>query len=109
MRTLSIPIPDGCEAYESDIWRFVVLMLDKLNRNIHKGHWDNVDVTQAFDLLIDEVEELRAAIKEEDGDSVKLEAADVANFALIIASVLDRRGDGYLGRSQPDLFNRISK
>ena len=102
-KMITIPIPTECEPYEADIWRFVVLMLKKLSSNAHKGHWDDVDVGQAYDYLIEEVEELRLALHDEDSESAKLEAADVANFALIISSVLDRKGAGYLGRDQLDL------
>lgn len=73
--------------YGPDIRRFVDAMVYKMERNLHKGKWD-YPMSQAFDHLVAEVEELRAEV---DGTrntvKVTLEAADVANFAMIIAAM----------------------
>ena len=90
-RSITITLPEGTEEYAGDIWSFVNRMLVKLQANTHKGHWNEVDVLTALKGLEGEVKELEDAIYNEDADSVHREAADVANFAMILSSVLDRK------------------
>lgn len=79
--------------YGPDIRRFVDAMIYKLERNAPKGRWEKYSLEDAFGLLQKEVEELRAEIT---GDKnmvrTMLEAADVANFALIVAAIVMERG-----------------
>lgn len=76
-------------------------MREKLLANAHKGSWQHVDVGYLLDRLNDEVAELEAVCraarnyqmrgKGEDPDllmKVRQEAADVANFAMMVADVL---------------------
>lgn len=74
--------------YGPDIRRFVDAMVYKLEKNAAKGRWENYDMAEAFNMLEAEVKELLAEVKS-DRNTIKvtLEAADVANFALIIAAM----------------------
>lgn len=83
---MSITIPPGCEPYTNDIRRFVHAMLYKLAKNAHKGRWESMSMQGEYDKLLVEVEELRAAMEGRNTVDIMLEAADVANYALIIAS-----------------------
>jgi len=66
--------------------KFAVIMEKKLKRNDHKGGWVGEDIDYLLDRLDEEVVELRKAIeKEHIGKRIKNEAADVANFAMMIA------------------------
>jgi len=74
--------------YGPDIRRFVDTMTYKLEKNVHKGKWEDLDMTTAFRRLMDETEELRHEVVNGSNTlKVMLEAADVANFALIIAAM----------------------
>lgn len=74
--------------YGPDIRRFVDAMVFKLEKNASKGRWEGYDMGTAFSLLEKEVAELLAEVNS-DRNTIKvtLEAADVANFALIIAAM----------------------
>lgn len=89
--TLTFELPASMSHYAHDIRRFVDAMLYKLEKNAHKGKWDDLSVDRAFELLELEVAELKAEIG---GNAVKtlLESADVANFALMIANIATERG-----------------
>ena len=60
-------------------------MEHKLRENDHKGGWELVSIDELFDLLIGEVDELREAIRCGNFIDIMLEAADVANYAMMIA------------------------
>lgn len=85
--------------YGPDIRRFVDAMVYKLGKNAHKGRWEDLSAVHAFGLLEKEVAELREELFESDGRAkqpnmiaASLEAADIANFALIVAAILMERG-----------------
>jgi hypothetical protein len=61
-------------------------MVYKLAKNAHKGRWEDMSLQEEYDNLVKEVEELRQAMADQNTVEILLEAADVANFALIIAS-----------------------
>ena len=61
-------------------------MLYKLEINSNKGRWQDVNTQEALEKLMEEAIELREALQTDNTVSILLEAADVANFALIIAS-----------------------
>ena len=84
---------------ESVCW-FSGLMETKLRENDHKGHWRNCDLEYMEQRIREEFAELSAALMQYQiaslspheatrtrylGDRVKREAADVANFAMMIA------------------------
>jgi hypothetical protein len=75
-------------------------METKLRENDHKGHWRNCDLEYMEQRIREEFAELSAALMQYQiaslspheatrmrylGDRVKREAADVANFAMMIA------------------------
>lgn len=61
-------------------------MLAKLHRDAHKGPWKHSDPMVLFTRLLDEAQELQAAVlKGEHPRAVLAEAADVANFAAMVA------------------------
>lgn len=93
MPKLNIEIPEEIERYAPDIERFVNVMIHKLYVHRNKGHWEYVDLSTAYDLMEDEAAELREAMKNGDVPEIHKEAADIANFAMIISSVARRLGD----------------
>lgn len=88
-------IPPELFQNRDDIKRFVDAMLYKLKRNARKGRWGentNADrlptpIPDLLKRLRDEVDELEAAIREGNTAEIVFEAADVANFAMILANV----------------------
>lgn len=87
-----INIPTEVEPYREDIRRFVDAMIYKLKVHSKKGRWEGLTTEKVLTMLRGEVEELREAIV--DGNMVEIltEAADVANYALIVASITIERG-----------------
>lgn len=68
-----------------EVTTFADAMERKLRANEHKGHWANEDILYLMRRMNDEVVELKRAIGS--GGAVLDEAADVANFAMMIADV----------------------
>lgn len=66
----------------------------RLAANDHKGGWQDEDVAWLMSRLHEEADELLEALRAGfvDLPTVVHEAADVANFALMIADVVCRRG-----------------
>ena len=65
---------------------FAVLMQKKLDENSGKGHWSMCSMQYLFSRLAQETGELsRANKKKFHPDQIDREAADVANFAMMIA------------------------
>lgn len=92
MSKLTISLPPEVEQYEHDIRRFVDAMVYKLKVHSAKGRWEDLSLQDSLPLLLGEVEELREAIEGGNMVEILLEAADTANFALIIASTSVERG-----------------
>jgi hypothetical protein len=69
-----------------EVMAFAVLMETKLYMNDHKGGWRNDTPEALLERLYEEVDELKEALLVK---SVRIanEAADVANFAMMIADV----------------------
>jgi len=94
MSKFTVTIPDEIEDLTPSIRRFIDAMIYKLNRNAHKGKWEDLNTHTAFERLIGEVDELHEAILKKDNSvETLLEAADVANFALILANIAVERED----------------
>lgn len=81
-------------AEEYGIYWFITHMAIKLDQNRHKAGWDDIDLDYAIMRLRQEVDELADAIDEYDHGARTMEevarevigeAADVANFAFMIA------------------------
>lgn len=64
---------------------FSLCMEEKLRRNDHKGGWENCTNEDLFERLRDEVTELESALANEPDVNIMYEAADIANFAMMIA------------------------
>ena len=70
---------------------FAKLMVEKLEKNAHKGEWQDVSDERLFEMLNAELVELCHAVAYLSANEALREAADVANFALMIASNTLRR------------------
>jgi hypothetical protein len=80
-------IPPEVMQYAPEIRRFVDAMVYKLGVKAHKGKWENMTIGRAMELLRGEERELTEAIERGNMVEIMLEAADVANFALIISAI----------------------
>lgn len=91
MSELKLHLPPALEPARGEIKAFFDAMLHKLALNAHKGKWD-YPFDKAMTLMDAEREELSRAATVEGGNTVEiiLEAADVANFAMIAASIAIR-------------------
>lgn len=70
-----------------DLQRMFDAMIYKLRRNAHKGRWVDTGLDRAFAGLEAETGELRDAIANGSTTEILMEAADVANQALICANI----------------------
>lgn len=77
---------------EREIKQLVDAMRYKLKKNAHKGKWEDMTLKQAIDFLEGEVEELKEAASRDSDIEIILEAADVSNFAMIVANLAMKRG-----------------
>lgn len=68
------------------IW-FLGEMQLKLQENSHKEGWINLHYPYLLRRIGGELAELRRAIKKGDEEEIIREAADVANFAMMIADI----------------------
>lgn len=88
------------QAREEVRW-FAEQMEEALKANDHKGGWQNCDIGWLYSRLVDEALELNKEIVEAKRKSLNIErckriikeAADVANFCMIIADVVRSEGD----------------
>ncbi|MDU0329206.1 hypothetical protein RW092_03185 [Paenibacillus sp. 3LSP] len=83
------PVETPIKPRESVQW-FAEVMENKLRENDHKGGWDNENIYWLWERLRDEASELLVAVDATrdlyaDPLNIVLEAADVANFAMMIA------------------------
>lgn len=77
-------------AVRPEVAAFAAAMETELRANARKGHWGNCDVGYLRRRLAQEVKELREAIdRGEPASRILSEAADVANFAMMIADVYE--------------------
>lgn len=90
---LEISLPPEVEPYREDIRRFVDAMVYKLKVHHRKGRWEEKTIAEYLPLLDSEVGELRDAAKQGNMVETLLEAADVANMALIISAIAVERGE----------------
>lgn len=68
-----------------EVAAFAECMEHKLKLNDHKGGWHKTDWNTLVNRLRAEVDELVAACENEPSLNIMFEAADVANFAMMIA------------------------
>ena len=62
-------------------------MIYKLRKNAHKGKWDHGRTAEYVAHLREEVTELANAVEDRNTVEMILEAADVANMALILCAM----------------------
>lgn len=86
-KPLLIAVPDELAELRPDLQRFFDAMIYKLRRNKHKGRWEGLNLDQTFRMLEQEIVELNEALKEGSSMEILFEAADAANFAMIIANL----------------------
>lgn len=73
-----------------EVMRFARAMEEKLAENDHKGGWLDETFTWLLGRLEDEMRELKRAVRKgEPARTVLREAADVANFAMMIAEAYE--------------------
>jgi hypothetical protein len=70
-----------------DLQRFFDAMIYKIRRNAHKGRWVDINLDMAMEALRGEVEELDTELGFGSTVEILMEAADVANWALILANI----------------------
>lgn len=68
-----------------EVYAFAQAMELKLRLNDHKTHWSNMTQRYLSQRLSQEREELRRACRRGDPAEILSEAADVANFAMMLA------------------------
>ncbi len=83
---ITLNVPDSLAPYAEDIGYFVETMCRKLHTNRHKG-FEKIpgSINNLLNGLRGEVSEIEEAIENESQFDVALEAADVANFSLLLA------------------------
>ena len=77
---------------EPRIKLFVEAMVYKLYKNADKGAWEDLDIDDAFARLREETVELEEAIDRSSNIEIMMEAADIANFAMIVADIATDKG-----------------
>lgn len=87
----SADLPKVTETYFGNIkirpevaW-FAGRMEQKLRNNDHKGGWQKDTLDALFKRVLEEVEELRGVVKSRKSAHIIDEAADVANFCMMLA------------------------
>jgi NTP pyrophosphatase (non-canonical NTP hydrolase) len=73
----------------SEVQWFCKQMESKLQENDHKKHWSTMHPDYLIERLYQEASELWEAIGKRDASEIVKEAADVANFAMMIADVAE--------------------
>src|SRR5688572_3388734 len=84
------PHSEACNVLQSihpEVWAFVGLMEERLWANAHKPGWKQDSAPALFRRLQEEAAELDGAIDFGTPGEIAKEAADVANFAMMIADV----------------------
>lgn len=92
-KTLTVRLPPEVEQYADDIRRFVHAMVYKLKVHHKKGRWEKLTIADVLPLLEGEVAELKEAVDGGNLIEILTEAADVANFAMIVAAIATERGN----------------
>ena len=82
------------KAYQTLTAKFAERMAKRLYANHNKGGWDGCTGAYLFRRLLEEVAELMKAFEDRETENDELcdEAADVANFAMMIADLCETWG-----------------
>lgn len=92
--TLSVTIPPELVGMKKELRHFFDAMIFKLAKNAHKGKWEDMDLAASLSRLREEADELEEAITfKHNTMEVVMEAADVANFAMIAAALAIEKGE----------------
>ena len=83
------PRDHAADALAVDV--FALDMKRKLAANVHKKHWDEVTNLYLFRRLVEESLELHEAIGIGTAQNIIDEAADIANFCMMIADQVRQR------------------
>lgn len=77
------------QSLRPEVQRFALAMEERLKANDHKGGWENCTTSYLWRRLVEESGELEEELAKDltDGRVVLHEAADVANFAMMLADV----------------------
>ena len=78
-----------------NLFEFASAMMTELQRNSYKGGWHHCSDAYLLRRLRDEVNELEKEARRRKGrntEAIVSEAADVANFAMMIADNASRKG-----------------
>lgn len=86
-----ISLPPKLKGYGPQIRAFIEAMVYKLEKNAHKGKWEDMSPRDAAKWVAGEAKELEAAVAGGNSFAIILEAADVANFALMACDAAMRR------------------
>src|SRR3990167_1972258 len=78
---------EALEKPRHQVRQFAELMEERLKANDHKGGWDTCEPVWLLKRLREETDELEAMFGANDFDSFQREAADVGNFAMMIADL----------------------
>ncbi|MCK9361709.1 hypothetical protein M0Q28_05835 [Patescibacteria group bacterium] len=77
-----------------NVIEFAVVMQQKIDANSHKSGWEYCTIKWLLNRLVQEKGELKRAIEKKlHPDEIDREAADVANFAMMIADNYRRDWD----------------
>jgi NTP pyrophosphatase (non-canonical NTP hydrolase) len=64
--------------------QFVIVLKEKLHKNLHKGGWRTEDYRYLLSRLKEETDELENALNEQNFENAIKECADVAAFTIFI-------------------------
>ena len=73
------------DIYQNAVDWFAKQMMERLVDNEDKGHWEDEANSYLIDRIGDELGELKDALVNGDSEGAIKEAADLANFAMMIA------------------------
>lgn len=79
--------------HQRSVARFGTIMVAQLDANSHKGGWEDMSCGELLERLQQEASELAEVIAQTPPcfASIQQEAADVANFAMMVADVAEAR------------------
>jgi hypothetical protein len=86
-RAVLSAVPSYADGFRPEVLAFAVAMETRLRANDHKGGWGACSAAHLLSRVADEFKELKRAVGDLNGGDILHEAADVANFAMMVADV----------------------
>jgi hypothetical protein len=86
-RAVLSAVPSYADGLRPEVLAFAVAMETRLRANDHKGGWGSCSAAHLLSRVADEFKELKRAVGDLNGGDILHEAADVANFAMMVADV----------------------